>query len=457
MKKGIKRRLVWSYLLLILFTVILFETIILSALIYYYQEGVKQALRDQGAMFASFYEQELMEGSFSENAEEFLYQYQFLVDAHVQLINMNGKIVAETHQSTNGNMLYFEDVQSSLNGSVAFLTSNLDGEKVMSVSFPLESGGTSVGAIRLTTSLEPMGEVYLKNTVLLLSIGGIVIIVAAILSFFLANTITKPVSQITQAAEQMASGEFSTRIHTKKDDEIGKLAETLNYMARQVQEHEKVKNTFIASVSHDLRTPLTSIKGWAVTFHSLTEDEFHREGLEIISNESDRLNALVTDLLDLSSLSSGKLSFMFHDVKIGALIQEVVHQLQPRAEEKGVQLEAEISVDIGVMKADGNRLKQALINLADNALKFTAPGGKILLKLKEEAHDAVILVADSGKGIPDDEINSVRNSFYKGKSKGAGTGLGLAICEEIVKGHHGQFSLTSKEGVGTTAEIRLPL
>ncbi|WP_053360721.1 HAMP domain-containing sensor histidine kinase [Bacillus sp. FJAT-27251] len=457
MKKGIKRRLVWSYLLLILFTVILFETIILSALIYYYQEGVKQALRDQGAMFASFYEQELMEGSFSENAEEFLYQYRFLVDAHVQLINMNGKIVAETHQSTNGNMLYFEDVQSSLNGSVAFLTSKLDGEKVMSVSFPLESGGTSVGAIRLTTSLEPMGEVYLKNAVILLSIGGIVIIVAAILSFFLANTITKPVSQITQAAEQMASGEFSTRIQTKKNDEIGKLAETLNYMAGQVQEHEKVKNTFIASVSHDLRTPLTSIKGWAVTLHSLTEDEFHREGLEIISNESDRLNALVTDLLDLSSLSSGKLSFMFHDVKIGLLIQEVVHQLQPRAEDKGVHLEAEISAETGVMKADGNRLKQALINLADNALKFTPPGGKILLKLEEEAHDAVISVADSGKGIPEDEMASVRNSFYKGKSKGAGTGLGLAICEEIVKGHHGQFSLTSKEGVGTTAEIRLPL
>lgn len=457
MKKGIKRRLVWSYLLLILFTVVLFETIILSALIYYYQEGVRQALRDQGAMFASFYEQELMEGSFSENAEEYLYQYRFLVDAHVQLINLNGKVVAETHKSTNGNMLYYEDVQSSLNGSAAFLTSVLDGEKVMSVSFPLESGGTSVGVIRLTTSMEPMGEVYLKNAFLLLSIGGIVIILAAILSFFLANTITKPVSEITQAAEQMASGQFSTRIQTEKDDEIGKLAKTLNYMAMQVQEHEKLKNSFIASVSHDLRTPLTSIKGWAVTLHSLTEDDFHREGLEIISNESDRLNALVTDLLDLSSLSSGKLSFEFHDVKIGALIQEVVHQLHPRAEEKGVQLAAEIRASPGMMKADENRLKQALINLADNALKFTPTGGKILIMLEEQADEAVISVIDSGKGIPKDELANVKHSFYKGKSKGAGTGLGLAICEEIVMGHRGRFTLKSEEGAGTTAEIRLPL
>ena len=457
MKRSIQRRLVWSNLLLIIVTVALFETIILAGLMFYYQSGIKQSLRDQGAMFSSFYEQELMEGAFEEQAEQFLYQYKFLVNAQIQLINESGEIVAETHRSIERNLLQFDDVKAGLNGSVGYFSSKMDNEKVLSVTYPLTAGGKSLGAIRLTTSLTPLNAVLYKNMLVLLSVGGVVILVAAFLGFFLAKTITKPVSHMTVAAEEMAAGKFSTRIIKENDDEIGKLADTLNFMAHQVQQHEQFKNQFIASISHDLRTPLTSIKGWAVTLHSMVQDPFSKEGLEIITNESDRLNHLVTDLLDLSSLSSGKLSFQFEDVLIEHLITEIAHLYEVKFAEKNITLIKRLDEKIGTIHADQNRMKQVLLNLLDNALKFTPPGGEIAIELERRNSFAIIRIKDKGIGISREELHEVKEKFFKGKKKGSGTGLGLAICEEIIQAHNGRFELDSEEGKGTTAIITLPM
>ena len=457
MKKGIKRRLIWSYLLLVIFTVVLFGAIILSGLLLYYQGGIKQTLRDQGAMFSSFYEHDLIVGNFEEHAEELLYQYNFLFNAQVQLINQKGDVLAETHKSQQQNILHLEDVKQGLKGEVSYLSSKYEGERVLSVTYPLKPGDAQIGAIRLTTSLEQLYEVFQRNTLLLISIGGVVIVIAFALGYFLANTITKPVSKITKAAEEMASGKFSTRIEKEKDDEIGKLADTLNFMAQQVQEHEQFKNQFIASVSHDLRTPLTSIKGWAVTLHSMTEDRFLQEGLVTITNESDRLNHLVTDLLDLSSLSTGKIRFDFENVDMVDLIQDVVQQIKPRLVEKDITLITDLHENKAIVLGDRNRLKQVMINLLDNALKFTPSSGTITIQLKEEDQAVIVHIIDTGIGISKGDLKEVKEEFFKGKTKGSGTGLGLAICEEIMKGHKGMFVLESEEGNGTTATITLPL
>lgn len=457
MKKGIQRRLVWSYLLLVIFTVVLFETVILSGMVLYYQGGMKQSLRDQGAMFSSFYEQELITGSFEEKAEELLNQYNFLIHAQVQLINQNGDLLADTHRSQHKNILHLEDVKQGLEGETSYYFSEHEGEKVLSVTYPLKAGAEQVGAIRFTTSLEPLYEVFFRNTLLLLSAGGVVIVLAFLLGYFLATTITKPVKKITMAAEEMAAGKFSTRIQKKNNDEIGRLADTLNFMAEKVQEHEQFKNQFIASVSHDLRTPLTSIKGWAITLHSMTEDRFLQEGLETITNESDRLNHLVTDLLDLSSMSTGKLAFEFNQVDMIGLIQEVVLQIKPRVEEKDITLCTDLHEKHVMVMGDRNRLKQVMINLLDNALKFTPSSGKITIQLKKEDRSIAIRIADTGIGISKGDLKDIKEKFFKGKTKDSGTGLGLAICEEIMKGHRGEFVMESEEGNGTTATIILPL
>ncbi|MBS4219766.1 HAMP domain-containing histidine kinase [Bacillus sp. FJAT-49711] len=458
MKKGIKRRLVWSYLILIIFTVVLFETIILSALMVYYKGGVQQTLRDQGAMFSSFYEQELLEGRYEEEAEQLLSQYNFLVNVHVQLIDQEGNILAETHKSHIKNISDKEDVRVGLTGTSGNWTGQANGEKIMSVTYPLMAGDSNKGAIRLTTSLAPLNSIFTQNALILLAIGGIVIVLAAIISFFLAGTITKPVNHIITAAEQMAAGKFSTRVVKKQDDELGRLADTLNYMAEQVEKHEQLKNEFIASVSHDLRTPLTSVKGWAITLQSMANDDFFKEGLEIITNESDRLTSLVSDLLDLSSLSSGKLSFIFEEIDLNYTVKKVVSQLQPRAERQGVQLVTNIHPNMKEIKADKNRLIQVLINLMDNALKFTPKDGTISISVNEGSGKSVVVnIEDTGIGIPTDKLESIKEKFVKGKTQDSGTGLGLAICEEIIKGHHGTLHIDSREGEGTTVKVVLPV
>ncbi|MCM3690589.1 sensor histidine kinase [Neobacillus niacini] len=457
MKKGIKRRVVWSYLLLIIFSVALFEAMILFALRLYYMDGMKQALRDQGTMFSSFYEQEIIDDRLKIDAGNLLNQYNFLVDAQVQLIDEKGLVLADTHQGNERNVSEFEDVENALMGSTGYLDTILERERVLIVTQPIKRGSTVIGAIRFTTSLEKVNDIYFQNTLLLLFFGGIVILAAAIMSFFLANTITKPVSVITTAAEQLASGNLSTRIPKEKDDEIGKLADTLNYMAKKIEKNEQLKNEFIASVSHELRTPLTSIKGWAVTLQSLSEEDFFRDGLEIISTESDRLNGLLNELLDFSSLSSGRLPLVFNKVSLPSLIQQVVQQLEPRGSRQGLEIITQIDNTVEDISADYNRLKQVLINLLDNALKFTPSGGLITVQLSKEEQEVVITINDTGIGISESDLKHVRDKFFKGKSQASGSGLGLAIVDEIIQAHYGRFSLTSKEGSGTEAEIRLPL
>ncbi|GIN20720.1 MAG TPA: sensor histidine kinase [Bacillus bacterium] len=457
MKKSIKRRLAWSYLLLIIFTVVLFETIILSALMMYYKEGVKQTLRDQSAMFSSFYEQELIEGRYKSEASQLLSQYNFHINAHVQLVDMKGNILAESHKTAVKNISQEDDVQNGLDGGMTTSIRRVDGEKVMSLTYPLKSGGEMIGAIRFTTSLVPVHTVFTENALILLAIGGVVIVLAAFISFFLAGSLIRPIGQMISAAEQMASGKFSARVPKGKNDELGRLADTLNYMASQVQKHEKLKNEFIASVSHDLRTPLTSVNGWAITLHSMAKDDLFREGLDIIKTESERLSHLLGDLLDFSSLSSGRISFTFEEVDLADTIQQVVQQLQPRAQRQSVQLTTIVREPIIGIKADKNRLIQVFINLLDNALKFTPVDGSITMSVERIENRAIVKVSDTGVGIPAHQLDTIKDKFAKGKAKGSGTGLGLAICEEIIEGHGGSLELRSSAEEGTIAEVTLPV
>lgn len=457
MKRGIRRRLVGSYLLLTIFTVILFETIILSAFMIYYKESIKQTLRDQASMFSSYYEQEILEGRFEKEADQLLSQYNFLVSVHVQLIDDKGLILAESHPSHVKSVYQEEDVQQGLNGKFGSASHISNGEKVMSVTYPLQSNGEIAGAVRLTTSLAPLYAVFMENSVMLILIGGIVIATAALISFFLAGSITKPISQMIEGAEQMASGEYSVRIPEGKKDELGRLAGTLNYMAGQVEEHERLKNEFIASISHDLRTPLTSITGWAITLHSIAEDPHNREGLDIIKNESERLSHLLLDLLDYSSLSSGRLSFNFERLDLVKVVQRVVQQLKQRADRQGIMFTMECSESAITVQADENRIIQLLINILDNALNFSLPEDSILVRLTSDEHNACIQITDTGAGIPEHQLATIKEKFIKGETGQSGTGLGLAICEEIIRGHEGDLDIQSSPGKGTTVRISLPV
>lgn len=458
MKKGIKRRLVFSYFLMIFVTVLLFEFILVFSLRHYYLINIKEHLTNQGMIFSSFYEEFLSKNDLPFHAETLIEDFSFYVPAQVQIIDMNGRLYADSLGSSEMQMKNFSDVAEALHGRTGQYTGamELTNEEIMAVSYPLVTKGEQTGIIRFVTSLEPYKKVFQKLVLYLTAIAALVIAAATVISYFLAGTITKPVKVITAAANEMASGNMNTRVKKLYDDELGNLADTINFMASEIQKLEKLKKEFIASVSHELRTPLTSIKGWGVTLQSMTVDNDIRKGLEIMVNESDRLNVLVNDLLDFSSLSSGKIKLSVEEFSLQSLIEQVYQQMYPRSIRQHITFTKHCRNN-PIVKFDKNRIKQVLINVLDNAFKFTPQKGLISIVVYHQGKQIIIEVMDTGEGIEDKEISDIMNKFYKGKSKSSGSGLGLAICQEIIALHNGSLAIMSERGNGTVVTISLPL
>ena len=222
---------------------------------------------------------------------------------------------------------------------------------------------------------------------------------------------------------------------------------------------EQLKKDFISSISHELRTPLTVIKGWAFTLQPEAKgNKLLEDGLSIIEKESDRLGNMVTELLDFSELSSGRLIMnkeLFDLNELGIFINK---QLMPKSSSKKIDMILNYDETKRVMViADRDRIKQVFINILDNALKFTDEGGVVLTDIKIEDDIAVVEVIDNGCGISEDEISLVTGKFYKGSNSNSHTGLGLSICEEIVKAHNGNLIIRSVLEKGTVVRVELPL
>ncbi|WP_347488538.1 HAMP domain-containing sensor histidine kinase [Desulfoscipio sp. XC116] len=458
--QSIKKRLVGSYLLVILLTVIIMDTLLLMGIRQYYYDNVKDMLEKQAEVASGFYECYLSHKDLESEAGALLKSYSSTTAAQVQIINAGGMALADTQGTPAAGKLPFDDIRRALAGESGHWQGNLpvSGEPAMSVAYPLKSNGEVVGAIRFITSLAGIHEVIRNAALILIAAGLLVVLLVTTVSVLLSATITGPVERITLVAEEMAAGRFSARAVKKYDDEVGKLADTLNYMAEEIVRCDQLKNQFIASISHELRTPLTSIKGWAVTLRTggVKNTDDINDGLSIIERESDRLTLLVDELLDFSGLSAGKITLQPDTVHLRELLDSIVKQLNPRAQRQRICLVCETIKDLPAIKADSNRLKQVVINLLDNALKFTPPGGIISISAQAGQEQIQIKIADTGNGIPHAELSQVTQKFYKGTSS-AGSGIGLSICDEIVKLHRGQLIINSSPGQGTEVCVILPL
>ncbi|MNZ93966.1 Alkaline phosphatase synthesis sensor protein PhoR [compost metagenome] len=270
----------------------------------------------------------------------------------------------------------------------------------------------------------------------------------------------KPIRELTRAARYMAEGDWTRRANQRNNDEIGQLAETLNTMVMELSKREKLKNDFISSISHELRTPLTSIKGWSETLKEsepTEDDEEVKLGLSIISKETERLSGLVEDLLDFSKLSARMLELNTELLDFNGPVRETVKQLAVREEQTKVRLLADYAKGPIIVRGDANRLKQVLINLIDNAFKFTPAGGIVRVATGIQQNDALLTVSDTGCGIDAEDLPLVTDKFYKGNTGMGGSGLGLAICKEIIELHGGQLVVDSERGAGTIVTVRVPL
>ena len=276
---------------------------------------------------------------------------------------------------------------------------------------------------------------------------------------FFIKSIVRPIRDVSNMARKIAMGDFESRININKNDEIGELCDTINYMASELSQAQNLKNDFISSVSHELRTPLTAIRGWGETAKmSLgTDEELVRRGLDVVLNEADRLSGLVEELLDFSRIESGRLSVVSQPLNISQLLSESADMYTELARQQGIELIfTRPSEELQVM-GDADRLKQVFINIIDNAVKYTEKGGLVLVTQTGEEGCVRIVVKDTGVGIPAEDVEHVKEKFYKANKVVRGSGIGLAVADEIIKQHHGLLFIESTEGVGTTATIVLPL
>ena len=285
-----------------------------------------------------------------------------------------------------------------------------------------------------------------------------VLIFSILVSTILAKNIVVPIKKLTIVAEEMAGGDLGVRSDTNSKDEIGKLAKTLDYMAEEIQKREQLKNEFISSISHELRTPLTAIKGWVITLDdSQTDKDTLKMGLNIIEKETDRLVNMVEELLDFSRLSSGKMTLNKKEVSIKAISDYIDVYMSARARRENKRLNINLDSENKKIYVDIDRIKQVLINLLDNAFKFTEAEGTISISFSSVEGSLKIIVQDDGCGISEEDLPRVKEKFYKGKNAKSKNGIGLSICDEIVKLHDGEIFIESEEGKGTLVTVILPV
>lgn len=454
--KSIRNRLMGNFLLIITITVVILEVFILAIIRQNYYKSLEDNLFNQIRLSSELYTKYFSDTSLEDNVLNNVDTFWKQTSAQVQIYDKKGGFLMDSL----GLMPNGKTIPSDISKAIANERGMLIRDDVMSVAYPLKSSdGRIQGVIRFIASTKDI-TLNLRYIVLLFSIIGVLVILSVgFLGYFLSKSIVDPLKDVTRIARVMAGGNFKAKCNKKYDDEIGKLADTLNFMADEIIKKDRIKNDFISSISHELRTPLTSIKGWAVTLKETNyeDTELLLDGLNIIEKESDRLTNMVEELLDFSKFVSGRIVLKKEPVNVAEIAAQIKKEMDPRAERENIKLDMDIAHDIPEIISDGNRLKQLFINLLDNSLKFTEPGGEIEIKGEMINNFLVFSIKDTGCGIPEDEIPKVKEKFYKGKNSKSQNGIGLSICDEIIKLMNGTFDIKSQVGKGTEVIITIPI
>ncbi len=455
--KGIRGRLTANFLIVIICTVAILELFLIYIVKQNYYNSLEGSLNNQIKICADMYTQYFSETSLQDNVLYNVDAFWNQSNAEVQIADTDGNIVMDS-QGTISPEMAGNDIKEALDGKTGTWVGYINGQKVMAVANPLKSNDQIVGVLRFITSLSAVDQDIIKTEEIFILIGLFVILIVGSVSIFLANTIVVPLQEVTDVAQRMAAGNFQIKSKKMRDDEVGKLSDTLNYLADEIVKKEELKNTFISSVSHELRTPLTSIKGWAITLQgeSFQQKEMLSDGLNIIAKESDRLTQMVEELLDFSKFVSGRIKLNSEDVNLINLFEHLHKQLTPRAVRENIDFTVDYPEYMPNIYADVNRLKQVFINLLDNAFNFNQPGGYIHFKAEIQEDDFKFTISDNGCGIGADELPMVKEKFYKGKSSRSKNGIGLSICEEIVNLMGGRLEIMSELTKGTDVVIILP-
>ncbi|NLW17688.1 MAG: HAMP domain-containing histidine kinase [Firmicutes bacterium] len=457
MASSLQRRLLLHYFLIIVAAVIVLEIIYANGIRAYYHTAAEYALR-QRALLAAYTHNASWR---SNNPDRFLQNIDTSDTLQVEILDLSGKVLSQTSDPLPQRVEGEPDFEAARLGNIGVWKGRnyVTSERIMAVCVPIYNSNRITGVLRYTVSMERTHHIINTLTFYGLIVGCVIIAAAPGLFLPLIRRAIAPLEILNNTAEQIIDSEYPARLVKPTEAEFSRVAAIYNKMFDQIERNEKLQNDFISSITHELRTPLTAIKGWEETLSSggLEDKEELALGLEIIGKETERMIGLVEDLLDFSQLQAGRISLILEKVSINELVGEIHDLLSVKAAKKSVALAMELGGNIPEMDGDGNRLKQVLLNLLDNALKFTPAGGSITIRTHRYGEVVEIDVIDTGPGIAAKDLPHVLSKFVKVDGRKPGSGLGLSIANEIVTLHGGQLLLSSEEGKGTKVTVRLPI
>lgn len=334
------------------------------------------------------------------------------------------------------------------------------GESIVTIGVPWKySDGYVVGAVLLHISIDSLRVDYTDLLMKIMPVGAIALIPGIILSYFLARSQSRPIKQISTAVKDFARGDLTSRVAVTCGGELQTLGDSINDMVKALSELEDSRRSFVANVSHELRSPLTSMRGYVQGMLDGTiPAEEHGRYLQVVMDETQRLTTLVNDLLSLSRIESGKFPMEKQPYDICEQLRRVIISFERRIDEKNIQVEVDMPDSALYVNADQNRINQVISNLVDNAIKFMPPQDGVLnLSLHAAGSRVICRVADNGAGISPEDLPHIFDRFYKADkahTSGMGTGLGLAIVKSILD-QHGAAITAASDGNGTAFEFSL--
>ena len=467
MKKTLYLKFVLAYFIFFMFGFIIVTTFVPSMTKEQLVREKAENLYSEAMLIAQSYASGLYT---SENSlEEVKAQLDALavyLDSSIRIINPSGRLVLDTETPLNvEDVVMIENFDPTVTrGSyytVDHFFENYEFD-VLSVFAPITSDYKVKGYVVIICDMTAIEE-SCNN---LLSISYITMVILFLLSgiilIFFTEMVYMPLRKITHATEQYASGNMHYEFQVDSEDEIGYLAACLNYMSSEIARSEDDQKKFVANVSHDFRSPLTSIHGYLEAMLDGTiPPELHEKYLNIVLNETDRLTKLTNSLLVLNNLNTKGILLDRSDFDINQIIRRTAAAFEGICREKTLAIEVVLTGDEMFVNADMDKIQQVLYNLTDNAIKFSHHDSVIKIETYEKNNKLFISIKDTGIGIPKDDLKLIWDRFYKsdlsrGKDK-KGTGLGLSIVKEIINAHNENINVISTEGVGSEFIFSLPL
>lgn len=469
--KSVFRKLFLIYMVTLLVSLLLINMGLTKAFALYFESQKIDILTEQGKKIVGIFEQYYYWGGFFDkkidNEIEMLDEY---LDASFIYVDSNYKIriisndIDSKWLESDISGTASDEVKQAVGGSIVNTEGTFSGifqTPVLTVGYPVKVKGENIGAIFMNSPLIELEQVGNSVYKIIIGITIVVGLIGFAMIYLLSKKIARPLKEMNDAAKIIANGDFEKRIRVKGSDEVAQLAKSLNEMAESLNEQEKKRREFISNISHDLRSPLTSMKGFVQAIIDGTiPPEKQEHYLKIVLDESERLATLADNIVNINSVDVNICKLNLSEFDVNELIKKTIYNFEERLINKKINLKVIFQEKSFFVNADYEKIQRVIYNLVDNAVKFTDVGGEIFVETEKVDKKVFVHVRDNGRGLSEEDRKRVFDRFFKADvSRGEdkkGSGIGLSIVKEFIVAHGEVIKLNTKLDKGCEFVFSLP-